>query len=95
MKTFSRSAAPSGHPERELRILKSSIRSATLAVWQLLHHRPGLLAYLALPTGYTVFLFKNRAERVINQDGDMRSCLTAFQPFLPVVFSGDFVSAGS
>jgi hypothetical protein len=44
-----------------------------LPVWRLLQIRPSLLAYLALPPGYTVFVSNNKAERVINEDGEMWS----------------------
>jgi hypothetical protein len=39
-----------------------------LRVWQLLHLRPSLLRYLALPSGYTVFLNGDDAERIIREE---------------------------
>jgi hypothetical protein len=42
-----------------------------LPAWQLLHARPGLLSYLALPPGFTVFLNGDDAEKIINDAGDI------------------------
>lgn len=44
-----------------------------LPVWQLLNARSSLLPYLALPSGYTVILNGDIAEKIFNDQGDLWS----------------------
>jgi hypothetical protein len=44
-----------------------------LPVWQLLHIRPALLDFLALPAGFTVFLQGDALEQAFNDNGELWS----------------------
>jgi len=44
-----------------------------LPVWRLLQARPGLLPYLALPVGFTVFLDRAAPTKILSPDGEVWS----------------------